>query len=382
MSRAQSRAQGRFSPASACQVASENSARPGSSPPPGAADEPGPAGIVWGPSAGMRTLRERVQRAATSDCAVLLVGETGTGKGEVARIIHEKSSRAAHRLVHVDCAALSPSLIESELFGHERGAFTDAAARRAGRFEAAGRGTLFLDEIGELAPAVQAKLLRVLHDRVYERVGGSSPLPMRARVIAATNRCLAEEVAAGRFRSDLYYRLAVLELGLPPLRDRLEDLPDLVVALRRRIVRRSGCCLGAPTPAAHEELARHAWPGNVRELLNLLERVGICWPRQTFGREVVLMGLGKMPRAAVARDPLGPSALGRVLADCRGNVSQAARALGVPRSTLRYRLARLGGSSCPSGGVSSPARGPNAPCQLALPLFGGSSSTPGGAGAR
>ncbi len=327
----------------------------------------------------MRALRERVERAATSDCAVLLLGETGTGKGEVARVIHENSSRAEGRLVHVDCAALSPSLIESELFGHERGAFTDAATLRVGRFEAVGRGTLFLDEIGELAPALQAKLLRVLHDRVYERVGGSISLPMRARVIAATNRCLAEEVAAGRFRSDLYYRLAVLELGLPPLRERLEDLPHLVGALRGRIARRSGCWVGAPTPAAHEELARHPWPGNVRELLNLLERVGICWPRQTFGREVALMGLGKTIQAAAngpPRDSLSPAALGRVLADCRGNVSQAARVLGVPRSTLRYRLARLGGPPRHSGRVSSPGGHESAPCQLSLPLLEGAGLFP------
>jgi DNA-binding NtrC family response regulator len=334
----------------------------------------------------MRELREQVERAAKTDCAVLLLGETGTGKGEVARAIHEESARSGDRLVHVDCAALSPSLIESELFGHERGAFTNAATRRIGRFEAAAAGTLFLDEIGELAPPLQAKLLRVLHDRVYERVGGSVSLPMRARVVAATNRSLAQEVAAGRFRSDLYYRLAVLELELPPLRERLEDLPALIGALRRQIGRRSGCLIGVPTPAAQAELARHPWPGNVRELLNLLERVGIYWPEQVFGREVALMGLGKTGATVAThapRDSQSPSALGRALADCRGNVSQAARTLGVPRSTLRYRLARWGASPLQSGRVSSSGGNENAPRQLSLPLLEGAGLFPAeGAGVR
>jgi len=320
----------------------------------------------------MCELRERVERAAESDCSVLIVGETGTGKGEVARFIHDNSSRRSRPLVHVDCAALSPSLIESELFGHEKGAFTDASRLREGRFEAAGQGTLFLDEIGELAPATQAKLLRVLHDRVYERVGGSKALPMRARVIAATNRRLSKEVEAGRFRSDLYYRLAVLEVALPPLRDRLDDLPRLVAVLRRRIANQSGCWVGAPTPGAHEELARHDWPGNVRELLNVLERVGICWPGRSFGREVASMGLGNPRRAAegaATRGRLAPAALAQVLADCRGNVSQAARVLGVPRSTLRYRLARIGAGSRPPTGAPGSAGGQRPPSQLRLPLF-------------
>ena len=180
-----------------------------------------PAGeIVWGKSEEMRALRDRVERAAASDAAVLLTGETGTGKGEVAQLIHRLSRRRSGRLVHVDCAALAPQVIESELFGHERGAFTGAAARRPGRFELAEEGTLFLDEVAELAPELQAKLLRVLHDRCFERVGGGVTLAMRARVVAATNRPLSSEVAQGRFRSDLYYRLAVLEFELPPLRER------------------------------------------------------------------------------------------------------------------------------------------------------------------
>ena len=233
MPRTQSRAVSRPSPDFVGQTIADESACLESASRPNDSGGAGSSELVWGTSARMCELRERVERAAESDCSVLIVGETGTGKGEGARCIHDNSSRRSRPLVHVDCAALSPSLIESELFGHEKGAFTDASRLREGRFEAAGQGTLLLDEIGELAPATQAKLLRVLHDRVYERVGGSKALPMRARVIAATNRRLSKEVEAGRFRSDLYYRLAVLEVALPPLRDRLDDPPRLVSVLRR-----------------------------------------------------------------------------------------------------------------------------------------------------
>ena len=303
-------------------------------------------GLVWGGSAAMRTVRDRVEHAAGSDCAVLLTGETGTGKGEMARVLHELSPRSAAPRVHVDCAALAPSVIESELFGHERGAFTDAGSRRAGRFEMAAEGTLFLDEVGELASGLQAKLLRVLHDRAFERVGGDRSLAMNARIVAATNRSLTEEVAAGRFRSDLYYRLAVVEIELPPLRARLEDLPRLcegmAVVLSHRLERPPRI----PTDGALEVLESHAWPGNVRELANLLERVAVCWPDRVFDRGVALAALRP---AGASFSPLLPAKpretdrLARVLAGCRGNVSRAARELGIPRSTLRYRLSRQGG---------------------------------------
>jgi DNA-binding NtrC family response regulator len=299
--------------------------------------------IVWGASAVMRALRECVEHAAASDCTVLLTGETGTGKGEVARLIHRLSPRAQGRLIHVDCAALSPQVIESELFGHERGAFTDAATRHPGRFELAEGGTVFLDEVAELAPNLQAKLLRVLHDRRFERVGGSVTLAMRARVVAATNRPLGVEVASGRFRADLYYRLAVLELELPPLRDRIEDLPELIEEIRRGLSARLDRVVKPPTWAAREILARHCWPGNVRELVNLLERVAICWPGRTFDRRVALQGLGSKGgggASSPAEDLFDPATLSRALDECRGNVSRAARALGIPRSTLRYRLSR------------------------------------------
>ena len=318
----------------------------------------------------MRVVRDRVERAAGSDCAVLLTGETGTGKGEIARVIHELSPRSQARRVHVDCAALAPSVIESELFGHERGAFTDAAARRAGRFERAEGGTLFLDEVGELAPGLQAKLLRVLHDRSFERVGGDAPLATDVRIVAATNRSLADEVALGRFRSDLYYRLAVVEIELPPLRARLEDLPQLCECIAEALSHRLQWPPRAPTPGAMAVLESHAWPGNVRELANLLERVAVCWPGRVFDRAVALSALrppGAQVSPALVQGAREADRLARALAGSRGNVSRAARELGIPRSTLRYRLARGGGQGKSADPRPDGSLGPSGR-QLSLPF--------------
>ncbi len=376
----------------------------------------------------MRALRACVERVAPSDCSVLLTGETGTGKGEVARSLHRGSPRATAPFVHVNCAALSPSVIESELFGHERGAFTDASIRRSGCFERAEGGTLFLDEVAELAADLQAKLLRVLHDRRYERVGGSVPLAMGARVVAATNRSLQAEVIAGRFRSDLYYRLAVVELEIPPLRQRLEDLEALIHEIGRGLAGRLGVEVRTPTDCARQVLGRHEWPGNVRELMNLLERVAICWPERPFDRSVALLALGtgadsgeggpffSPSLSSSVRSPLGfspsplplspsplspsplspsplspsplspsplspsppapplspspgwdPGTVSEGLAQYGGNISRLARELGLPRSTLRYRLSRLGSPervAGPTGGSPSPVSSR----QLLLPL--------------
>ena len=316
-----------------------------------------------GQSQPMQALRRDVHEAARVDSKVLLQGETGSGKGLVARTIHELSSRSRQPFVHVDCAALSPTLIESELFGHEKHSFTGAGGLRRGRFETAGSGTIFLDEIGDLDGPLQSKLLRVLEDRVFERVGGGQPLPMTARVIAATCHDLADLVSSGRFRPDLYFRLNVIGLSVPPLRERLEDLP----ALARAAVARLSETLGVPAPAIGESffepLREHSWPGNVRELFNVLERILVRGRAGTLEAED-LDGLLRRPVArpvasearpsdpepeAQYRTAATPRVLGseeeaevqrtiRALRDTGGNVSRAARRLDMTRSALRNRL--------------------------------------------
>jgi two-component system response regulator AtoC len=223
----------------------------------------------------MQEIYKTVGRVARSDATVLISGETGTGKELVATIIHQTSPFARGPLVKVNCAALPESLLESELFGHEKGAFTGAIAQRKGRFEMANKGTIFLDEIGEMTLATQRKLLRVLQEREFERVGGSTTVKVDTRVIAATNRDLAEEVAEGRFREDLYYRLNVITLDLPPLRARKDDIPPLVEHFlgKHRYSAKSD-----PARISHAALAvltDYAWPGNVRELENVIERAVI-----------------------------------------------------------------------------------------------------------
>jgi transcriptional regulator with GAF, ATPase, and Fis domain len=255
--------------------------------------------------------------------------------------------------VHVDCAALSPALIESELFGHERGAFTGASATRHGRFELAGPGTIFLDEIGDLDESLQTKLLRLLEERRFERVGGNHTLAMRARVVAATSRPLAAAVREGAFRRDLYFRLAVLRLELPPLRQRLDDLPELIDAGLERIcarLARLGLERPGVAPELYAHLAAHPWPGNVRELFNALERALV--QGEVCGRlDPASFAAALEPELAVGEpDAQGPSwsvddQLARVreaLLGSGGNVARAARRLGLPRGTLRYRIERLG----------------------------------------
>jgi two-component system response regulator AtoC len=221
----------------------------------------------------MREVWEMIQQAARVDVTVLIEGETGTGKDLVARAIHQLSSRRSQPYVKVNCAAMPRELLESELFGHERGAFTGAHQTRPGKFELANRGAIFLDEIGDLHPALQAKLLHVLQDGTFSRVGGRAPIEVDVRVLAATNRDLEREVEATRFREDLYYRLNVIQIVVPPLRERLEELPLLAAYFAQRhakLFRREGFTL---TPAVMERLGRHSFPGNVRELENLVKRM-------------------------------------------------------------------------------------------------------------
>ncbi|HEY1186588.1 MAG TPA: sigma 54-interacting transcriptional regulator [Gemmata sp.] len=218
------------------------------------------------------SVRRAIEQVAATDATVLILGETGTGKELVARALHERSDRARGAFVPVNGAALVPSLMTSELFGHEPGAFTGAVKRRAGRFEQAHGGTLFLDEVGELAADVQAVLLRVLQERVVERLGGGDPFPVDVRLVAATNRALEANVRAGTFRADLFYRLNVFPIALPPLRERRDDLPALAGHFLRHFAQKHRKPASALSPAAVRALRAHEWPGNVRELQNVIER--------------------------------------------------------------------------------------------------------------
>ena len=278
-------------------------------------------GLFFGGGEAMGALRRQIGRLADLPTTVLLLGETGTGKGLVARSLHADGVRCARPFVQVDCAGLPEALFESELLGHERGAFTGAVAARIGRAEAAADGTLFLDEIGELTPRLQAKLLHLLQDRCFERLGGCSTRPFRARVIAATHLDLDAAVERGAFRRDLLFRLDVARITLPPLRERRRDVPALASLLLARIAERLRLPLVPCDAAVLARLAAHDWPGNVRELENVLER----W--------LIGGAVGPAPLREAER-------IARMLDVTGGNVSRAARRLGLPRSTLRGRIAR------------------------------------------
>jgi transcriptional regulator with PAS, ATPase and Fis domain len=301
-------------------------------------------------SAAMRRIAGEVERAASLSSTVLLLGETGVGKGLTARTLHGRSPRRQLPFVHADCASLAPSVLESELFGHERGAFTGAVARRIGRLERAGAGTLFLDEVGELDAALQGRLLRVLQDREYERVGSSEPRRFAARVVAATQRDLASDVRAGRFRADLFYRLDVIRIAIPPLRERREDIAPLCAALLARIAVRQSVVAPQLDTSAVDVLVRHAWPGNVRELENTLERLFARAPGARVGADDVRAVLHACPalREDVVCDvPDARVDIARALREARGNVTAAARSLGVPRTTLRRRIAHIAPAALP-----------------------------------
>jgi DNA-binding NtrC family response regulator len=302
-----------------------------------------------GESLAIRQARRELRAVSTLDSTVLITGETGTGKGLAARLLHELSPRSPRAYVHLDCSGLAGSLIESELFGHERGAFTGAVAPRIGRFEAAAGGTLFLDEIGELSLALQAKLLRILQDHVYERVGSNHPRVMSARIVAATNRDLESEVSAGRFRRDLFFRLNVIRVEMPPLRDRREDVPSLVQFLLRRLANRLGVGVPAVSAAFLSDLVRHDWPGNVRELMNVLERflvqhhaglLDASSPNNLIGNPTSIpISVSPQARKRLHSDRAEEKRfLEAELAAAGGNISRLARKLGIARSTLRYRI--------------------------------------------
>ena len=305
------------------------------------------AGGIIGASQGLRAVLERVSRVAATDSTVLITGETGTGKELVARAIHTGSPRAKRALVKVNCAALPEGLVASELFGHEKGAFTGALERRRGRFELAVGGTIFLDEIGDLPAPVQVALLRVLQEHEFERVGGSEALRTDARVVSATNRDLEEAVREGRFRADLFFRLNVFPIRVPPLRERTEDIPLLAEYWAGRYARQVGKVVRAIDESAMAALCAYPWPGNIRELQNVLERAVI------LARGSVL-DLSDFELPSLDSEPSRPARgvavderrqIEDALAASRGRVygaEGAAEVLGVPPSTLEARIHRLG----------------------------------------
>ncbi|HEX8545080.1 MAG TPA: nif-specific transcriptional activator NifA [Pseudomonas sp.] len=305
--------------------------------------------MVVGHTAIMRRIFDQVRRVAKWDSTVLILGESGTGKELIASAIHYNSPRAHHPLVKLNCAALPETLLESELFGHEKGAFTGAVKQRKGRFEQADGGTLFLDEIGEISPMFQAKLLRVLQEGELERVGGNQTVRVNVRIVAATNRDLESEVEKGKFREDLYYRLNVMAIRVPPLRERIADLPDLAEFLLSKIARQQGRKLTL-TDSAIRLLISYRWPGNVRELENCLERSSIMSEDGTITRDVIsLTGLDNdsQPLTPLPDIDLGDDAMDdreRVVAalEQAGWVqAKAARLLGMTPRQIAYRIQTL-----------------------------------------
>jgi len=303
-----------------------------------------------GSSKPMRQVLKQVQKVAASTSTVLILGETGTGKELIARALHRGSKRAARAFVRVNCAAIPQALIASELFGHEKGAFTGALQRRVGRFETADGGTLFLDEIGDLPMETQIALLRVLQEREFERVGSNHPISIDVRLIAATNRDLSAAVAAGTFREDLFYRLNVVPIVVPPLRERPEDIPLLVEYFVRRFTKDTGKSIGRIAKDTLESLQAYQWPGNIRELQNVVERAVILSESDSLAIDGSWLGRGS---TASPRGRKGLSALAErevemieaALAESHGHVagpSGAAAKLGIPRQTLESKMKRLG----------------------------------------
>jgi formate hydrogenlyase transcriptional activator len=306
---------------------------------------------IVGASAALRQVLAQVEKVAPTDSTVLISGETGTGKELIARAVHKRSKRSARAFIRVNCGAISPSLIASELFGHEKGAFTGALQRRIGRFEAADGGTIFLDEIGDLSIEVQIALLRVLQEREFERVGSSQPLPLDVRVLAATNRDLKSAVNAGTFRQDLFYRLNVFPIHLPSLSERVDDIPLLVGYFVDRYAQKAGKKFKDITSKTLALFQRYLWPGNIRELQNVIERAVILCDNETFSIDETWLKLESPP-------PSGPvvalaatlierekQMIEAALAQSQGRVSGlsgAAHKLGIPRQTLDARILSLG----------------------------------------
>lgn len=307
--------------------------------------------LLVGESQPLRKVKDVIARAAPTNATILVRGESGVGKELVAQLVHEMSPRKDGPFLCVNCAALSPTLLESELFGHEKGAFTGAIERKIGRFEAAHGGTLMLDEVGEMTPEIQTKFLRVLETRTIERIGSHKPIPVDVRIVSATNRDLEEAVQDGLFRSDLYFRLKVIQLQVPPLRDRSDDIPVLARHFLKRFCREIGRRLEGFTKEALEAMTAYAWPGNVRELKNVIERaVVLCGGAWITVDDLALDGL-RLKREVLQADgtPYKPISLDDMerehilatLRHTRGNKSRTSTILGIERSTLDRKLQKF-----------------------------------------
>jgi two-component system response regulator HydG len=312
-----------------------------------------PHGLVGG-SEPMRKVLDQIRKVAPTGATVLVLGESGTGKELVARAVHDASHRGEKPFISISCAAIPEGLLESELFGHEKGAFTGAIRRKLGRFELAHEGTLFLDEVGEIPPSVQVKLLRVLQERQFERVGGEETIEVDVRVVSATNRDLAALVKEGRFREDLYYRLNVVPIVLPPLRERPGDVEELARYFLGRIAPRLRRPVKGFAPEALAVLRSHGWPGNVRELENVVEQALVFAETELIRLEDLPGGIRNAPPAATLPVPAGDRSLTEILEDlekqlilaayerAKGVKAETARLLGIKPSALYYKLEKYG----------------------------------------
>lgn len=297
-----------------------------------------------GARSGLREVINKAEVVGPTASSVLLLGETGTGKSLIAKSIHDASERRNYPFVHVNCAAIPLGLLESELFGHERGAFTGAVAQRIGRFEAANNGTLFLDEVGDIPAELQPKLLRVLQEREFERLGSTQTRHTDVRLISATHQNLRKMVAEGRFRSDLYYRLNVFPITMPPLRQRREDVPLLIRHFVNIFAKRMNKRVEVIPLEIIDTLARYPWPGNIRELENFIERAVILTQGQVLRAPIheLLQQDDESGMEPIALRDAERAHIAKILRECNGVIGTAAVRLGLPRSTLFYKMRRLG----------------------------------------
>jgi DNA-binding NtrC family response regulator len=320
---------------------------------------------IVGRSPAMREIFHTVERVAPTRATVLLAGESGVGKDMIARAIHQHSPRKNHSFVKINCTALPENLMESELFGYEKGAFTGATASKPGKFEQADQGTAFLDEIGDVPPHIQVKLLRILQERQFERLGSNLTRHVDVRVIAATNVDLREALEEGRFREDLYYRLNVVPINIPPLRDRKEDIPFLAIHFVQKLSKELGAAAREISPAAVDRLLDHPWPGNVRELENTIERSLVLASGEILlPADIRIEAPRGLSTVTSQQAPLLPEGqtleqweqvmIREALRRANGNKSRAARMLGLTRNALRYRLSQMGiGNEAAEEGESS-----------------------------